>query len=72
MFLEVTMLNGTGAALGYDVSKTQRRDTGFDGVENSEGGRHNQPFYCFLLEQLPNQEHWQRPREQEGSETRLG
>lgn len=27
------MLNDTGAALGCDVCKTQRRDTGFDGVE---------------------------------------
>ena len=35
MFLEVTMLNVSGAALGYDVCKTQRRDTGFDGVAQS-------------------------------------
>lgn len=49
MFLEVTMLNDTGAALGYNVCKTQRRDTGFDDVERRvrEGGviNHSTAFY---------------------------
>lgn len=55
MFLEVTMLNVSGAALGYDVCETQRRDTGFDGVEKRvrESGIISHST-AFSWEQLPN------------------